>query len=244
MVKTSPFWGIKPKGFGAKNVVGQQIGDIAMRSTVTKSPISAGQTMMLLKKFLMSFAIALYSVGPVFAGDSDRVRSHWQGQGVKMFTLKAHQHPAWRHLKRAHREGMRASARDLQLTKKRLRTAFQSGARGEGLISRYKHEYQITVGRNLTRHQRLLVSVPSHWFRRGQSKGSGMSWSKGSGMRWDKGSGKSWGKGCDQGWGQRYGKNSNKRHGMGGGKNAVKRGDRSRGDKSQKNRKKKLLDSD
>ena len=191
---------------------------------------------MLLKKFLMALAIALYSVVPVSASDSDRARGHWQGQGAKMFNLKAPAHPARGHLKKAHLEGRRAAAADLRLTKKRLRTAFQSGAGGEGLISRYKHEYQIAVGRSLTRHQRLLVGVPSHRFRRGQSKGSG--------MRWDKGSGKSWGKGCDQGWGQRYGKMLNKRHGMGGDKGAGNRGDRSRGDKSQKNRKKKSFDSD
>ena len=33
---------------------------------------------MLLKKFLIAIAISLYLVVPVFAGDSDRVRSHWQ----------------------------------------------------------------------------------------------------------------------------------------------------------------------
>ena len=192
--------------------------------------------MVLLKKFLIAFAVALYSVAPVFAGDSDRVRSHWQWQGAKMLKLKAGQQTAWAHLKKAHLEGMRASVQDLRLTKKRLRIAFQSSAGGEGLISRYKREYQIAVGRSLTRHQRLLVGVPSHRFRRGQSKGSG--------IRWDKGSGKSWGKGCDQGRGQRYGKKSSKRHGMGGDKGAGKRGGRSRGDKSQKNRKKKSFDSD
>ncbi len=207
-----------------------------MLPPVIKSPILVGQTMVLLKKFLMVLAIALYSVVPVFAGDSDRARGHWQGQGAKMLNFKAHQHPAWGHLKKAHLEGIRASAGDLRLTMKRLRTAFQSGAGGEGLISRYKHEYQIAVGRNLARHQRLLVGVPSHRFRRGQSKGSG--------IRWDKGSGKSWGKSCDQGWGQMYGKNSNKRHGMGGDKGAVKCEDRSRGEKWQKNRKKKSFDSD
>ena len=185
-----------------------------------------------------------------------------------MLNLKADQETAWAHLKKAHLEGMRASAQDLRLMKKRFRIAFQGSTGGEGLISRYKHEYQIAVGRSLTRHQRLLVGVPSHRFRRGQSKGSGirwdkgsgkswgqghgknsnkrygMSWSKDSGMRWDKGSGKSWGKGCDQGWGQRYGKKSNKRHGMGGDKGAGKRSDQSRSDKWQKNRKKKSFDSD
>ena len=191
---------------------------------------------MLSKKFLIALAISLYSVAPVFAGDSDRVRGHWQWQGAKMLNLKADQETAWAHLKKAHLEGMRASARDLRLTKKRLGIAFQSSAGGEGLISHYKREYQIAVGRSLTRHQRLLVGVPSHRFRRGQSKDSG--------MRWDKGSGKSWGKGCDQGWGQRYGKKTNKRHGMGGDKGAGKRGDQSWGDKSQKNRKKKSFASD
>ena len=192
--------------------------------------------MVLLKKFLITLAVTLYSVVPVFAGDSDRVRGHWQGQGAKMLNLKAHQQPAWGHLKKAHLGGMRASARDLQLTKKQLRIASQSSAGKEGLISHYKREYQIAVGRSLTRHQRLLVGVPSHRFRRGQSKGSG--------IRWDKGSGKSWGQGCDQGWGQRYGKKSNRRHGLGSDKGVGKRGDRSRGDKLQKNRKKKSFDSD
>ena len=207
-----------------------------MLFSVVESSILGGKTMVLLKKFLIALAIALYSVAPVFAGDSDWARGHWQGQGAKMLNLKAHQYPAWGHWKKAHLEGMRASSRGLRLTKKRLRTAFQSGAGGEGLISRYKHEYQMAVGRSLTRHQRLLVGVPSHRFRRGQSRGSE--------IRWDKGSGKSWGKGCDQGWGQRYGKKSSKRHGMGGDKGAGKRGGRSRGDKSQKNRKKKSFDSD
>ena len=183
---------------------------------------------MLSKKFLIALAISLYSVAPVFAGDSDRVRGHWQWQGAKMLNLKADQETAWAHLKKAHLEGMRASARDLRLTKKRLRTAFQSGAGGEGLISRYKHEYQIAVGRSLTRHQRLLVGVPSHRFRRGQSKCSG--------MRWDNGAGKS--------WGQVHGKSANKRYGIGGDKGAGKRGDQSWGDKSQKNRKKKSFASD
>ncbi len=207
-----------------------------MLSAVVESPILVDETKVLLKKFLMAFAIALYSVVPVFAGDRDRARGHWQGQGAKMLNLKANQHPAWGHLKKSHLEGMRASVQNFRLTKKRLRTVFQSGAGGEGLISRYKHEYQIAVGRSLTRHQRLLVGVPSHRFRRSQSKGSG--------IRWDKGSGKSWGKGCDQGWGQRYGKKTNKRHGMGGDKGAGKRGDQSWGDKSQKNRKKKSFASD
>ena len=192
--------------------------------------------MVLLKKFLMALAITLSWVTPVSAGDSDRARDHWQGQGAKIHNFKAPQHSAWGHSKKAHLEDMRVSAGNLWHTKKRLRTAFPSGTGREGLISRYKHEYQIAVGRSLTRHQRLLVGVPSHRFRRGQSKGSR--------MRWDKGSGKSWGKGCDQGWGQRYGKKSNKRHGMGGDEGAGKRGDRSRGDKSQKNRKKKSFDSD
>ena len=144
---------------------------------------------MLLKKFLMALAIALYSVVPVFAGDSDRARGHGQGHGAKMLNLKAGE---------------------------------------EGLISRYKREYQIAIGRHLTPDQRPLVGVPSHQFRRGQSKGTGLHWGKGSG----------------KGWGKGYGKNSNKRYGMGGYKDAGKRGDQSRGDKWQKNRKKKSFDSD
>jgi len=239
-----------------------------MLSTVIKSPILEGQIMVLLKKFLMAFAIVLYSIVPVSAGDSDWARGHWQGQDPKMLNLKACQYPAWGHLKKAHLEGMRASAAGLRLTKKRVRTAFQRGAGGKGLISRYKNEYQISVGRSLARTQRLLVGAPSHRFRSGQSKGSGMhwdkgpgknwgqghsknsnkrygmNWSKGSGMHWDKGSRESWGKGCDQDWGQRYGKKPKKRHGMGRDKGVGKRGDQSRGDKSQKNRKKKSFDSD
>ena len=214
---------------------------------------------MLLKKFLIAIAISLYSVVPVFAGDSDRVRGHWQGQGAKMLNLTADQQVAWAQLKKAHLEGIRASARGLRLAKERLRIGFQSSAGEGGLISLHKGEaeirnqaaalfslqqeiqssqleYQIAVWRILTPDQRLLMGVPSHQFRMGQSKGSG--------MRWDKGSGKSWGKGCDQGWGQGHGKNSNKRHGMGGDKGAGKRGDQSWGDKSQKNRKKKSFDSD
>ena len=200
--------------------------------------------MVLLKKFLITLAVTLYSVVPVFAGDSDRVRGHWQGQGAKTLNLKAHQQPAWGHLKKAHLGGMRASARDLQLTKKQLRIASQSSAGKEGLISHYKREYQIAVGRSLTQHQRLLMGVPSQRFRRDQSKRHGMGGDKGSGLRWDKGDGRSWGKGCDQDWRQGHGKNSNKRYGMGGEKGAGKRGDQSRGDKWQKNRKKKSFDSD
>ena len=144
---------------------------------------------MLLKKFLITLAIALYSVVPVVAGDSDRARGHGQGHGAKMLNLKA----------------------------------------GEaGLISRYKREYQLAVGRSLTRHQRPLVGGPSHRFPMGQSKDAG--------LHWDKGDGKGWGKG--------YGKNSNKRYGMGGDKGAGKREDQSRGDKWQKNRKKKYFDTD
>ena len=199
-----------------------------MLSAVVESSILVNQTMVLLKKFLIALAISLYSVAPVFAGDSDRARGHWQGQGAKMLNFKAHQHPAWGYLKKVHLEGMRVSAGDLRLTKKRLRTAFQSGAGEEGLISRYKREYQIAVGRSFAPYQRLFVGVPSHRFRRGQSKCSG--------IRWDKGDGKGWGKG--------HGKNSNKRYGMGGDKGAGKRGDRSRVDKWQKYRKKKSFDSD
>ena len=222
---------------------------------------------MLLKKFLIAIAISLSSVVPVFAGDSDRVRGHWQGQGAKMLNLTADQQVAWAQLKKAHLEGIRASARGLRLAKERLRIGFQSSAGEGGLISLHKGEaeirnqaaalfslqqeiqssqleYQIAVWRILTPDQRLLMGVPSHRFRMGQSKGSG--------MRWNKGYGKSAGKGCDQGWGQGHGKNSNKRHGMGQSKNsrllwnkgAGKRGDRSRGDKSQKNRKKKSFDTD
>ena len=144
---------------------------------------------MLLKKFLITLAIALYSVVPVFAGDSDRARGHGQGHGTKMLNLKA----------------------------------------GEaGLISRYKREYQLAVGRHLTPDQRPLVGVPSHRFPMGRSKGAG--------MRWNKGEGKDWGK--------NYGKNSNKRYGMGADKGAGKREDQSRGDEWQKNRKKKSFDTD
>ena len=216
--------------------------------------------MVLLKKFLITLAVTLYSVVPVFAGDSDRVRGHWRGQGAKMLNLKAHQQPAWGHLKKAHLGGMRASARDLQLTKKQLRIAFQSRVGKEGLISHYKREYQIAVGRSLTRHHRLLMGVPSHLFCSNQSKGSGKSWGQGhgksskkrDGMGGDKCAGKRGDKGDGKGWGKSYSKNSNKRHGMGQSKNsrllwnkgAGKRGDRSRGDKSQKNRKKKSFDSD
>ena len=254
---------------------------------------------MLLKKFLIALAISLYSVVPVFAGDSDRVRGHWQGQGAKMLNLTADQQVAWAQLKKAHLEGIRASARGLRLAKERLRIGFQSSAGEGGLISLHKGEaeirnqaaalfslqqeiqssqleYQIAVWRILTPDQRLLMGVPSHRFRMGQSKGSGMRWNKGygknagkgchqgwgqghgknsnkryglsqkkgAGMRWKKCSGKTWGKGCNQSWGQGYGKKSNKRHGMRGDKGAGKRGDRSRGDKSQKNRKKKSFDSD
>ena len=214
---------------------------------------------MLFKKFLIAIAISLYSVVPVFADDSDRVRGHWQGQGAKMLNLTADQQVAWAQLKKAHLEDIRTSARGLRLAKERLRIGFQSSAGEGGLISLHKGEaeirnqaaalfalqqeiqssqleYQIAVWRILTPDQRLLMGVPSHRFRMGQSKGSG--------MRWNKGYGKSAGKGCDQGWGQGHGKNSNKRYGMGGDKGAGKRGDQSRGDKWQKNRKKKSFDSD
>ena len=184
--------------------------------------------MVLLKKFLITLAVTLYSVVPVFAGDSDRVRGHWRGQGAKMLNLKAHQQPAWGHLKKAHLGGMRASARDLRLSKKRRRIAFQGSAGEVGLISRYKREYQIAIGRHLTPAQQPLVGGPSHRFPMGRSKGAG--------LHGDKGAGKGWCKG--------YGKNSNKRYGMGGYKDAGKRSDRSRGDKWQKNRKKKSFDSD
>ena len=183
--------------------------------------------MVLLKKFLLAFAIALYSVVPVFAGDSDRVRSHWQWQGAKMLNFTSDQQIAWEQLKKAHLKGMRTSVRGLRLAKERLRIAFQSSAGEEGLISRHKGEaeirnqaaalfslqqeirssqleYQIAVWRILTPDQRLLVGVPSHRFLRGQSKGSG--------LRWDKGAGK--------------------------------RGERPRDDKWQKNRKKKSFGSD
>ena len=193
-----------------------------MLFAVVESSIFVGSTMVLLKKFLIALAVALYSVAPAFAGDSGRVRGYWQWQGPKMLDLTADQKIAWAHLKKAHPEGIRASARDLRLMKKRFRIAFQSSAGEEGLISRYKREYQIAVGRSLTQHQRLLMGVPSQRFRRDQSKRHGMGGDKGSGLRWDKGDGRSWGKG--------YGKNSNKRHGMG-------------GDKWQKNRKKKSFDS-
>ncbi len=87
---------------------------------------------MLLKKFLIAIAISLYSVVPVFAGDSDRVRGHWPGQGAKMLNLTADQQIAWAQLKKAHLESIRASARGLRLAKERLRIGFQSSA-GEGV---------------------------------------------------------------------------------------------------------------
>ena len=199
---------------------------------------------MLLKKFLIALAISLYSVVPVFAGDSDRVRGHWQGQGAKMLNLTADQQIAWAQLKKAHLESIRASARGLRLAKERLRIGFQSSAGEGGLISLHKGEakirnqaaalfslqqeiqssqleYQIAVWRILTPDQRLLMGVPSHQFRMGQSKGSG--------MRWNKGYGKSAGKSCHQGWGQGHDKNSNKRYGMGTDKGAGKRGDKGAG---------------
>jgi Spy/CpxP family protein refolding chaperone len=218
-----------------------------------------GEAMVLLKKFLIAIAISLYSVVPVFAGDSDRVRGHWQGQGAKMLNLTADQRTAWGRLKKAHLENIRASARSLRLAKERLRIGFQSSAGEGGLISLHKGEaeirnqaaalfslqqeiqssqleYQIAVWRILTPDQRLLMGVPSHRFRMSQNKGSG--------IRWNKGYWKSSGKGCHQGREQGHGKNSNKRFGMGGDKDAGKRGDQSRGDKWQKNRKKKSFDSD
>ena len=208
---------------------------------------------MLLKKFLIALAISLYSVVPVFAGDSDRVRGHWQGQGATMLNLTADQQVAWAQLKKAHLEGIRASARGLRLAKERLRIGFQSSAGEGGLISLHKGEaeirnqaaalfslqqeiqssqleYQIAVWRILTPDQRLLMGVPSHRFRRGQSKGSGMLWNKRYGKRA--------GKGCHQDWGQGHGKNSNKRYGMGGYKGAGKSSARSREGMWQKNRKK------
>ena len=103
--------------------------------------------MVFLKKFLMALAIALYSVVPVVASDNDRVSGHWQGQGAKMLKLKVHQQTARGHLKKAHLEGMWASVQDIRLAKKRLRISFQSSGGKEGLISRYKREYQISVGR-------------------------------------------------------------------------------------------------
>ena len=100
------------------------------------------------------------------------------------------------------------------------RIAVQSSADGEGLISRYKREYHIAIARSLTPDQRRLVDIPSHRFRMDQSKGSGKS------------------------WGQGYSDGSKKRYGMRGGKGSGKRGDQSRGDEWQKNRKKKSFDSD
>ena len=226
-----------------------------------------GETKVLLKKFLMALAIALYSVVPVVAGDNDRARSHGQWHGAKMGNLKAHQQPAWGHLKKAHLGGLRASARDLRLTKERWRIAVQGSAGGEGLISRYKREYQLAIGRSLTPDQRPLMGVPSHRFPMDRSKGAGLHWDKGEGKGWgkgygknsnkrhglgrdkggkrgDKGAGMRWDKGEGKGWGKAYGKDSNKRYGMGGDKGAGKRGDRSRGDKWQKNGKKKYFDTD
>ena len=211
--------------------------------------------MVSLKKFLTALAVVLYSITPVFAGDSDRVRGYWQWQGPKMLDLTTDQKTAWAHLKKAHLGGIRVSERDLRLVKKRLRIAFQSSAGEEGLISRYKREYQITVGRSLTQHQPLLMGVPSQRFRRDQSKDSRKSWGKGCdqgwgkghgkspnkrhGMDWNNGSGLRWDKGDGKGWGKGYGKNSNKRYGRGTDKGAGKRGG-----KWQKNRKKKSFDSD
>ena len=226
-----------------------------------------GETKVLLKKFLMALAIALYSVVPVVAGDNDRARSHGQWHGAKMGNLKAHQQPAWGHLKKAHLGGMRASARDLRLTKEQRRIAVQGSAGEAGLISRYKREYQLAVGRSLTPDQRPLVGGPSHQFPMGRSKGAGLHWDKGAGKGWGKGHGKNsnkrygmgtdkggkrgdkgvgmrWDKGEGNGGHKSYGNNSNKRHGMGGDKGAGKRGDQSWGDKSQKNRKKKSFASD
>ena len=101
-----------------------------MLSAVVKSTILVGETVVLLKKFLIVLAISFYSVVPVLAGDRDRVRGHWQWQGAKMLNLTANQKTAWTRLRKAHPEGMRASVRDLQLTKKRLRIASQSSAGG------------------------------------------------------------------------------------------------------------------
>ena len=140
--------------------------------------------MVLLKKFLIALAIALYSVAPVFAGDSDRVRGHWQWQGLKMLDLTVDQQTVWTQLKLAHLEDMQASVQDFRLTKKRLRIAFQSSAGKEGLISHYKREYQIAVGQSLTPYQRLQGSGKS-W-----GQGHGKNSNKRHGMGWDKGAGK------------------------------------------------------
>ena len=215
----------------------------------------------------MALAIALYSVVPVVAGDNDRARGHGQGHGAKMGNLNAHQQPAWGHLKKAHLGGLRGSARDLRLTKERWRIAFQRSAGEEGLISRYKREYQLAIGRHLTPDQQPLVGGPSHRFPMGRSKGAGLHGDKGAGKSWvkgygknsnkrygmgtdkggkrgDKGAGMRWDKGEGKDWGKGYGKNSNKRYGMSADKGVGKRGDRSRGDKWQKNRKKKSFDTD
>ena len=202
------------------------------------------QTIVLMQKFLIALAISVYSVAPVFAEDSNRVRGHWQWQGAKMLNLKADQKTAWAHLKKAYLKGMRGSVQDRRLRKKRFRIAFQGSTDGVGLISRYKREYQIAIGQSLSRHQRFLEGVPSDQFRRDQIKGSG--------MHRKKGSGKSWGKGCNQGWGKGHGKNSKNRHGLsqkkGAGmhweKGAGKRRDRLPDDKWQNYRKKKSFESD
>ena len=205
---------------------------------------SSRQTIVLMKKFLIALVISVYSVAPVFAEDSDRVRGHWQWQGAKMLNLKADQKNAWAHLKKAYLKGMRGSVQDRRLRKKRFRIAFQGSTDGVGLISRYKREYQIAIGQSLSRHQRLLEGVPSDRFRRDQIKGSG--------MHRKKGSGKSWGKGCNQGWGEGHSKNSKNRYGLSQKKGAGMRWDKGTGkrwdrlpdDKWQNYRKKKSFESD
>lgn len=202
--------------------------------------------MLLSKKFLISFAIVIFSVVPAYAGDRDRC--HWQS--AKMLNLTANQKTEWAQLKRAHLENMRTSARDLRLAYERLQIAFQSSTgEDDGLISRHKGEieirkqatawfsiqqenrsnqleYQIAVWRILTPDQRLLVGIPNHRL-------LSMDRNKGSWLHRVKGR--------KEGWGQGYRGSWNKRHGMAWDKGTGNRRGQSHGDSWKKNRKRKLF---
>lgn len=153
---------------------------------------------MFVKQFFLILTICLYSVSPVFAGNTDQaqVRGHWQD--TKMRDLKAHpqtQLARWC-LNSSHLKSMCPIKWDLQLMKKPRRMELQSGVEGKGLISRYKHKYEISVGRNPIPNRRLLMDLPSHKIHKKQSQRSC--------MRWDKNSGRNSGQDC--------GRNSNKRN--------------------------------
>ena len=141
--------------------------------------------MVLLKKFLITLAIALYSVVPVVAGDSDRARGHGQGHGAKMGNLKAGEAGLISRYKREYQIAIRRSLTPDQ----------------RPLVGVPSHRFPMGQSKG----------TGLHWDK-GEGKGWGKDYGKNSNKRYGMGADKGAGKREDQSRGDKWQKNRKKKY--------------------------------